>query len=313
MTDAPLAAIDVGSHSVKLTIAHRRDDGTWQRDREDVRITGLGLGDVGRDGLPDEGRRRTLAALSDFCRIGRQHGVVARVAAGTAVLRRARDADRFVREVAAATGLELEIVSGEDEARLAYRGAVALLPAPDGTGLDLACDIGGRSTEVAWGRGPELLGRQSLDLGTITLTRAFGLDGPVDGATVARARAAVDARLAEVPDPGPVRRLLGIGATPGSVLALYRGEAIADGDRIHGQPLPAAVIDAQIARLTPLSLTDRRALDGLHPDRAAVILAGTVILAGIAARWSSVAPTISAAGLREGLLVERFGDRTASS
>ena len=239
--------------------------------------------------------------------------MIAIVATGTAVLRRARAAERFVREVAAATGLDLEIISGEDEARLAYHGAVAMLPTPDGPGLDLACDIGGRSTEVAWGRGPELLGRRSLDLGTITLTGRFGLDGPVDDATIARAGAAVADALADVPDPGPVRRLLGIGATPGSVLALHRGEAIADGERIHGQALTPAVIDGQLARLAPLPLANRRALDGLHPDRAAVILAGTVILAGIAARWPATVPTISAAGLREGLLVERFADPAASS
>lgn len=301
------AAIDVGSHSVKLTLARRDDAGRWQPVLENVRVTGLGAGDPARDGLAPEGCTRTVAALTDFLAICREHDVVRVSAVGTAVFRRADDAPDFVARIRGTLGLTIEVVSGEDEAALTYRGALASLPPAAADRLDLACDIGGHSTELAWGSGSEPADLRSLDLGTISLARAHGLDTAATSEQVAAARAAVGDRLAGLSVAGHVARLVAIGATPGSLIALDRGEEIADGAAVHGRPLRRDLVAEQIDRLGPLTTAERRRLAGLHPDRAPVILAGAVIVGAIQDRWPEAPMVVSSAGLREGVLAHRSG------
>jgi exopolyphosphatase/guanosine-5'-triphosphate,3'-diphosphate pyrophosphatase len=301
------AAIDVGSHSVKLTIARRDDAGRWLPVVESVRVTGLGAGDPARDGLAPDGCTRTIAALTEFLAICHEQDVARVSAVGTAVFRRAIDAREFVARIRDTLGLTIEVISGEKEAALTYRGALeSLAPIPTDD-LDVACDIGGHSTELGWGRGPVPADLRSLDLGTISLARAHGLDSVASDERVAAARAAVGDRLADLSVARPVARLVAIGATPGSLIALAHGEDIADGSAVHGRPLPRDLVDEQIDRLGPLTTAERRELAGLHPDRAPVILAGAVIVGAIQDRWPEAPTVVSSAGLREGVLAARTG------
>lgn len=304
------AAIDLGSHSVKLLVADLGENGRWTRVHETVTVTGLGLGDPAADGLAESGRVRTRDALESMLTTARHLEAESVVAVGTAVLRIARDADAFVAEIATHLGLAVEVISGEEEARLTYLGAVAALPATDDTGLDLACDIGGRSTEFAWGDGPALIDRQSLPMGTISLTRAHGLDQAATDQILAATRQTIADALDTLGTIAPPRRLILIGATPGTVLALHDAVDIADSAAIDGRPLLGAMIEAQITQLAPLSTDERRLLPGLHAGRAPVILAGALLCVEIARRWAPTVPTVSAAGLRDGLLSDRIGPRS---
>jgi exopolyphosphatase/guanosine-5'-triphosphate,3'-diphosphate pyrophosphatase len=293
------AAIDVGSHSCKLRVAHRSARG-WRSDLDRVIITGLGAGEPATAGLDPAGRARTLAALAEFLDLTAPLAPAATVAVGTAVLRRAADAADFAAEVADRLQVALEIISGEEEARLTRLGAVASLP-PVAGDCQLVVDIGGASTEIAWSAG-----RRSLDLGTITLTRAHGLDRAVDDAALDAARAAVHRQLDTLPPlPAPVRTV-GIGASPASILALARGRDLADSDQVHGTELEPAEIARQIAVLRDRDADARRNLPGLHPGRAAVVLAGALITAAVAERWPDTPLVLSAFGLRLGVLMDRF-------
>ncbi|MEZ4387587.1 MAG: hypothetical protein R3D98_08425 [Candidatus Krumholzibacteriia bacterium] len=301
------AAIDVGSHSTKLVLARRDPQGAWRRHLERVVVTGLGLGDPDRDGLDPAGRARTLAALAELARICRDHGVTDVVTAGTAVLRRARDAGDFVDQVRRETGLDLVVISGDEEARLTYLGAVGGLAPSDDEGVDLAFDVGGRSTELAWGRRDIPDDRRSLDLGTISLMNAYGLDGAVTPEVAAAAAGAVAAALDLLPPVPAVRRLVGIGATPGSLVAIREARDVADSLEVHGARLARDEIAGLCARLRGLDLAARTGLPGLHAGRAPVILAGGLITGAVADRWPAAPLIISATGLREGLLADRFG------
>jgi len=301
------AAIDVGSHSCKLIVSERLADGTWQRQLERVVVTELGLGVPARDGLHADGARRTLEALSDFAAICGECEVEGVVAAGTAVLRTASDAARFVLRVHEETGLPLMVISGDDEARLTYLGAVTGLPPVEDAGLDLAFDVGGRSTELAWGRERRSSGRHSFDLGTISLTEDHSLHTATPRTAVDEALGRMNQALDTLPELPPIRRLVGIGATPGSLLALNLARDVADSLEVHGRPLSLPLVEEQLERLRNLDSDERRSLPGLHPGRASVILAGAVIVAAVARRWARVPLMISATGLREGLLTARFG------
>jgi exopolyphosphatase/guanosine-5'-triphosphate,3'-diphosphate pyrophosphatase len=299
------AAIDVGSHATKLLLASERPDGRWRRRLERVVITGLGRGRPERDGLDADAAHRTLLALADLAALARAWRAASVTAVGTAVLRRARDADTFVSRVRAETGLALTVISGEQEARLTHLGAVANLPDLDGPLV--TCDIGGRSTELTWGRGAAPSGLASLDLGTMSLAEAHGLGAVTDAHHLAAARAAARAALAAVLGRVGAARLVAIGATPGSLVAIDRGRDVADSLAVHGADLDAATVGALVARLAGLDTGQRRALPGLHPDRAPVILAGAVILEALLA-WRPEPPlVVSATGLREGLLIARDG------
>lgn len=307
------AAIDVGSHSTKLYLANREADGRWRRRLEQVVVTELGLGDPARQGLHPDGAHRTLQALEAMAVTCREHGVVDIVAAGTAVLRSARDASAFVLRVHRDTSIPLMVISGEDEARLTYLGAVGGLDACEAEGVDLAFDVGGRSTEVAWGCGPRPDGRVSLDLGTIRLADEHGLHSSTTAEAVAEAGERLDAALSGLPDlPVSVRRLVGIGGTPGSVLAIHLARDIADSLEVHGQELPRPALTTMMSELAAMDTDSRAALPGLHPGRARVILAGAVIVDAVARRWPHAPLLVSATGLGEGLLEARFGTRAGS-
>ena len=299
------AAIDVGSHATKLLLASRLPDGRWRRHLERVVITGLGRGRLERDGLDAGAARQTLDALAGLAALCRDEGVVAVTAVGTAVLRRARDADAFVARVREETGLDLVIIDGEDEARLTHLGAVANLP--DRAGRVATCDIGGRSTELAWGRGAALAGLASLDLGTISHTDAHGLDAVTDARRLDAARAAARGAIVPVLERAKPACLVAVGATPGSLVAIDRGRVVADSLAVHGATLDAMTVGALVGRLADLDGDQRRALPGLHPDRAPVILAGAVILEALLAWRPGISLVVSATGLREGLLIARDG------
>ncbi len=300
----PYAAIDVGSHSVKLRIARRTPDG-WVTEMERVDVTALGVGDVARDGLEPAAVDRTLEALRNYAHTARALGAAGVTAAGTAVLRVAAGADRFAACFRDATGIPLDIIEGDEEARLTYLGAVASLPPTEGPRL--VFDIGGKSTELAWGRARTPDGRRSLDVGTISLAMAHGLDNLAGADQLDDARRAMDDALATLPTVPAPMQLVGIGATPAGILSLDDGRDLADSMEIHGRPLGRAVVDHWIDRLARVDAGGRRRLPGLNPDRGRVILAGAVITAAIAARWPDAPLVISACGLRVGLLEDRFG------
>jgi exopolyphosphatase/guanosine-5'-triphosphate,3'-diphosphate pyrophosphatase len=306
MPQRPLyAVIDVGSHSIKLSVARRDPLSDWQIELEDVVVTGLGTGNPRENSLDPAACERTVAVLQVFAAKINALGVADYRAVGTMVLRRARDAERFVARVREQTGLQLGIISGEDEARLTYLGAYLGLPEPP-HGLVMAVDIGGASTEIAWGTGRVPDACVSLPFGTISVTGDHGLADAVSTATVAAVTDAVGRSLAEVSAVPAPQHILAVGATPASLAALRLGAPIADSRQSHGLVLTPSEVATLITRLRTLPAIDRRRLPGLHPDRAAVILAGAVIVDAVMRRWPGVPVVVSSCDLRLGLLADSF-------
>ncbi|MDY0110239.1 MAG: hypothetical protein RBT60_09920 [Candidatus Krumholzibacteria bacterium] len=306
MSPHPLyAVIDVGSHSIKLSVARRDPAAGWQVEFENVVVTGLGVGNPRENGLDPAACERTVAALQIFAEKIRAFGVADYKTVATMVLRRARDAERFVASVREQTGLKLGIISGEDEARLAYLGAYLGLPEPP-HGPVMAVDVGGSSTEIAWGTGRVPDACVSLPFGTISVTGDHGLADAVSSATVDMAADAVGRFLAEISVVPAPQHLLAVGATPASLAALHLGAPIADSQQAHGLVLTPQDVGMLINRLRALPAIDRRRLPGLHPERAEVILAGAVIVAAVMRRWPGVPVVVSSCDLRLGVLEDSF-------
>jgi exopolyphosphatase / guanosine-5'-triphosphate,3'-diphosphate pyrophosphatase len=308
-TASRFAAVDVGSNSIKLRIAAREEAaGSWRWTvlRDEVVVTGLGRGLSARRTLDGEAAAATLAVLHAFARAVATHDCAGVAAVGTQCLREADDGAAFAARVSGETGLPLEIISGLDEARLAFLGASSELPADVADERLVVVDVGGRSTEFGFGRRNRLERSASLPVGVLGLTERHLGNDPATPADVTAAGAAAAAGLADLPDPGGPLFLVGIGATPATLGAVQLGGPLPDARTLHGHRLPRAEVARQVEFYRRLSLAERRQVPGLHPDRAAVILAGAVLLAAVMDRFACPVLRVSVHGLRQGLLRDRF-------
>lgn len=303
--DPLFGAIDVGSHTVKLRLARRGPDSSWALVRDRIIITRLGH-QLGRTGhLDPVGCQKSLKAIEEFFAEARQLGAQDVAMVGTMALRQAVDGPEFVRQVEQATGLKLTIISGMEEARLTYLGAMSSLPRRENQAApSLVFDIGGASTELAWGFGHIPEERLSLTVGSISITELYGLQGKVSIDVMTEALNQVSANFDDI-DVAP-ERLVGVGATPASLIALEQQRDLADSQEIHGQALLPETVKRWLTSLADLDEPARRQLPGLHPERAPVILGGTIIVAAMVQRWPGIEMIISSCGLRQGVLADRF-------
>ena len=165
-----LAAVDVGTNSVLLLVAERAADGVVRPVREEAEITRLGRG-VDRTGvLSAEGMDATLEVLARFAALAREDGARALVVTATSAARDARNGAEFLVRARERTGATVEILSGDEEARLSYLAVAQDFAADAGEAGLLAIDVGGGSTELVHGRGGRMLFRRSLDIGSVRLT-----------------------------------------------------------------------------------------------------------------------------------------------
>jgi exopolyphosphatase/guanosine-5'-triphosphate,3'-diphosphate pyrophosphatase len=297
------AVIDVGTNSVKFHIGERLADGTWRRvvDRADMSRLGEGVDEHGS--IQPEPLRRTAAAVADMAGEARKNGALAIVGVGTAVFRIASNGADAVAAIRDASGVEVEVVSGEEESRLAYLAARSVVR---DAGDVVVFDTGGGSSQFTYGHGRDILDRFSVNVGAVSYTERFGLDTAVDPDQLGEALAAIRsdlAALASRPNPDAV---VGMGGAVTNMTAVSKQMTTYDPDAVHGSVLSAAEIDRQIDMYRSLSADERRSIAGLQPKRAEVILAGACIVHTILEQLGAASFTVSDRGLRHGVLLERF-------
>jgi exopolyphosphatase/guanosine-5'-triphosphate,3'-diphosphate pyrophosphatase len=298
------AVLDIGTNSVKLHIGERSVDGSWRTvdDRAEVTRLGEGLESDGR--LTPEAIARTVDAIGAMVDEAKHDDVLAIAAVGTAGLRIASNSSELLDAVRDRCGVAVEVISGEEEARLAYLGATASL------GLDrgslVVFDTGGGSSQFTFGRGRGVDERFSVNVGATRLTEQFGLDRAVSEDVVADALQAIGADLVRL-DGRPVPdALVGMGGAVTNLAAVSHSLATYDPDVVQGTVLDRAEIDRQIELYRKRDAAERRQIVGLQPGRAEVILAGSCIVRTVLAKLGAEALTVSDRGLRHGLLFERF-------
>ena len=303
-----LATIDVGTNTTLLLVA-RVSGGAVERIDERAEITRLGRGIGAGGALGRAGIDATLAALRDYADIARRAG--ARIAAvGTEALRRAPNGADFLGPAAEILGVPIEVIDGQREAALTFRAVVESFPETR-QGEVAVVDIGGGSTEIVIAHEGQPTSARSLPLGSVRLTEQHIRHDPPAAEELAALRAAVAAGLEGVPF-APGARLVGVAGTVTSLAAMAESMATYDPARVHGYRLSRSALDAQIAQLASTRQADRERIVGLDPRRADVILAGAVILEGIAAASGAPDVWVSDRGIRWGLLYES-ADAAASA
>ncbi len=295
----------MGTNSVKFHVGERAADGTWTKvvDRASVTRLGEGLADTGE--LGTEPIARTVDAIAAMAAEAKELGVVAIAAVATAGVRMAANGPSFVETVHERTGVEIEVISGEEEARLAYVAATSTLPV---AGSSLAVfDTGGGSSQFSFGTPAHVDERFSVNVGAARFTEQFHLDGVVDEAALGAARTAIAAELGAL-DGRPVPdTLIGLGGANTNLAAVRHELREYDPDVVHGTVLDRGEIDRQIELYRSRAADERRSIVGLQPERAPVILAGALIVRTVLEKLGVDSLTVSDRGLRHGLLVERFG------
>ncbi|TAM57719.1 Ppx/GppA family phosphatase [bacterium] len=272
------ALLSIGTNSTRLLLA-KRSNAAWITVSQARRGTRLGQGLGPRGMLRDDAIARTLAAAVEFVARARENTPQIRAIA-TSAMRRARNARALSAALEARTGLQLEIIPGEEEARYSFVGALA----GHGEGLSAGArvgvlDAGGGSTEFAVGAGARLERSRSFEIGAVRLTEETPLraDPPPPHALPA-ARERARAALAGIAGLGAgVVRLICVGGTATTCAAMLSLGA-REAERVDGMTLARAELTALAERLAPLRVSERCAVPGLPAQRADIIVGGLIVL-----------------------------------
>lgn len=261
-----VGVVDIGTNSMRLLITDGVDEvGRW------VEVTGLGKGVDQTGRLSESAIEATVSVLIRYGGFMDEASTGLRLAIATSASRDAANREAFFDRCEAALGVRPTLITGEEEARLAYEGASSGM---DVDGPLIVSDIGGGSTEVVWEEGSA-----SVDIGSVRLTDRVLNERPAALEDVAEARALVRLLLAEVPPLSGV--LVGVAGTWTSLAAIDLELSAYDTERVHGHSVSRERVEDTVRFLSGLTLEETEAIPSLDPKRAPVILAGAVVAAGV--------------------------------
>ena len=299
------AVLDMGTNSVKFHVGERGSDGSWRTlvDRAEMTRLGERLQETGE--VSDAAIARTVESVAGIVDEARRLEVRAVAAVTTAGMRIARNSGDVVRAIRERTGLTIEVISGDEEGDLAYLAVTTGLGEIDGRLV--VFDTGGGSSQFTFGEGRKVRERFSVDVGAVRYTERFDLDRVVSPDVLQQALATVSADLSRLDGRPSPDVLVGMGGAVTNMTAVMLRLEAYDADRVQGATLDRAEVDRQIELYRSRDAEARRAIPGLQPKRADVILAGACIVRTVMEKLGMTRLTVSDRGLRHGLLVDRFG------
>ena len=309
------AALDLGTNNCRLLIARPQGDGFAVIDAFS-RIVRLGEGLASSGRLSDAAIERTIAALKICADKLKRRNVTLSRAVATEACRRASNGAEFIARAYAETGILLDVITAEEEARLAVLGCHALIE--PGEDPALIFDIGGGSTELVLvdtrGPDPKVLDWHSAPWGVVSLTEsAVHGDGPEGrAAAYARMRALVTESMApfaaRLPRGIAVPRLLGTSGTVTTLASVHLGLSHYDRAQVDGLIVPASAMRRISTELAEMDLRQRAQLPCIGSERADLVVAGCAILETILDLWPAERLGIADRGIREGILRRLMGN-----
>ncbi len=300
-------ALDIGTNSVKILVADRDCRGEYAHFELGAPCR-LGEGmQRNRGALREDAMLRTLDALGSLLQQARAAGMQQVHAVGTSALREASNREQFLELARSRLQLDIEVVSGEEEARLSFL-AVSIDPLWKQKGALCVLDIGGGSTEVIFGApNGEMEQRVSIRMGALTLSDRYLGTAPAPAVRLAEARQAAAAAFEHVtlkPEQA-LLPLIGVGGTISTLAGMERGGTAPNGS-LHGWPLAIEAVERQLHRLVSATMQQRMQFAGLSPQRADIIPGGAVLLAQAMESLGANTLQVSLRGLRWGLWYDRY-------
>jgi exopolyphosphatase/guanosine-5'-triphosphate,3'-diphosphate pyrophosphatase len=325
-----IATIDVGTNTILLLVVELSGAGTFGVLTDRAEIARLGEGVDRTRSLSAAGVERALAVLREYVHTCRNLGVEEISASGTSALRDALNAKSFLARLKHELKLDLRVLSGPEEAAYSY------LAVQKGLSIDardvLVVDVGGGSTEFIWASDGKMHGLASLDLGSVRLTERYLPSDPVRKEECERLIQAVDQSVNKLladwgglrpfdfaqgrqpqDDPDRTARgegtrtiMVGIAGTFTTLSAVQMGLTHYSHSEVHGSRLGRAEVERQIELYRGKTVAERKAITGLEPKRADVILAGALAIERIMRLFGFDEVIVSDQGIRYGLLYERL-------
>jgi exopolyphosphatase / guanosine-5'-triphosphate,3'-diphosphate pyrophosphatase len=308
-----LGFIDIGTNAILCLIAELKSDGGFDVIDDLAEITRLGQG-VDREGRISPGaEERSLQVLRRYLERCRRCNVEEIIAVGTSALRDARNSAEVRARFKAQLGFEVRVISGEEEAAcsfLAVQKGLAL------TGQELlVVDIGGGSTEFIRGNAAGVSQAVSINIGTVRLTEQYLHSDPVRQEECEKMISVIKKELARLPDQWlkdrPALTLVGIAGTFTTLSAVEKKMLRYAHAEVHGSRLTLSEIRRQVALFQSKTIEERKAIPGLEPGRADVILAGATLIERIMTAFHSERVIVSDQGVRYGLLHECLKQRNS--
>lgn len=298
-----LAAIDIGSNSIRLVVAEAKPGGQYRILDEERESTRLGRS-LSRDGkLDDESIEASLAALRRFQSIAAGLGVETVHAIATCAVREATNGAEFCQRVSEQLGLSIEVISAEKEAHLAFHSVRRRF---DLTGKNtLLADIGGGSTEIVLASGELIEAIHTTNLGAVRLAQKFGGGQSMAGDDFVRMQEWIDRQLKKRTDKLslPPHLLIGSGGTFTTLANMIMSSKGKSRLPVAGAQITRAELRHLIDRLRKLSVKQRREVPGLSPDRADIIVPGLAVIDRIMRRFKVNLIQVHSYGVRDGLLL----------
>jgi len=307
-----IASIDIGSNTVRLLILESDGSRNFQTliSRREITRLGEGMDTHGR--LMEPRMSATFSALSRFRQDCMDHGNPPLFAVATSAVREASNGEEFVRLAQEKTGIEIEIIPWEEEARLTLEGVFWKIPHENRRILTL--DIGGGSTEFILSEGKNIADFCSSSLGVVRLTEQYIHQHPIDKVELKNLITHLRNELQTIQKKLSAFKpqvFIGTAGTVTTLAALKENIFPYDPDRIHGALLSKLDIDSLLQNLRVKSLDERLALKPLEPGREDLIIAGIALVLETMHTFQCDPLLVSEYSLREGIILRAMGATTS--
>ncbi|HKW42201.1 MAG TPA: Ppx/GppA phosphatase family protein [Gemmatimonadales bacterium] len=303
-----LAAIDIGTNSMRLVVAEVQRDGSYRVLDEDREMTRLGRGLYRAGRLGDAPMEHSLLVLGRMKAIAEGFGSTELRAIATSAVREAANGRDFVREAWRRCRVRVEIVSPEEEARLVFRSVTRHFDLGDR--LTAIVDIGGGSTEVILAAGGLVEQVVSLPLGAVRLTERHAKSDPLKPKHWRALRRTIDQAITDAIGKPlfAAEVMIGSGGTFTNLAEMAQAERDGEVPRARDYPLSRAEVTRLLDRLRETPLEGRRQIPGLNPQRADIILAGAAVVARLTRRLGTQRVLVNDRGIRDGVLLSMIDD-----
>ncbi len=302
--DVRISAIDIGSNSIRQTIADVSPTGVIRVVDEMKAAPRLGAGLLETGALSEIAIQNALSTLSRMATLANQLGVKRTEVVATSAVREATNGEEFLKLVRAETGLKVRVLRGEDEARLSFRSALAHFDLA--VGRAVVMDIGGGSLELALSADGLVDRLISLPLGAIRATEGFlGTGQKKKGMRKLRKHVRDELRRHLSARHWHAARIICSGGTFTSLASIYLARiGMESAKTVHGTVIPRVELEHIVDMLHSMSPDERQAVPGLSAARSDIILGGLAVAAEVAARVEAKDLVVSGYGIREGILLE---------
>jgi len=297
------SVVDLGTNSARLMIA-RMENGRAVSEYKTLRTIRLGENMVNGGGITQDAMRRAAATLNEFKAISEGRGAAGFYCFATSAVREAGNRDAFVEYIRRECGVEIDVISGDDEAAIGFAGSV-----PDGGGM---FDIGGGSTEVIFGKPGRIEYKRSFGIGTVKMLQMFPAADEADKGALSAAHELAERTFSELPDTKGFR-FTGIGGTATALAAIDLKLKEYSAERVQGHRISLKRAAGLCRMLESKTKREREGIIGLEENRADVIVFGAIIMLEFMKKINADGITVSDRDNQEGYLEMRLGGRASQA